>query len=336
MKKLIVFLFLVPLCLAAAFAEGAQDAAKKYRWKVGFNTVAGSIRDVAAKEFKRVVESKSAGQIAIDIFPGEALGTEQEMIEAVKVGALDFQLCGGTALQNLVREVTPPTLPFMVKDYAEAHALLDGPLGAHIKQKAAVHNLQILSFLDLGFAQITNNKRPIRVPDDLKGIKMRSPNEPTSIATFKALGSAVSTMPFGEVYLALSQGVVDGQFNPLDAIYDTKFHEVQKFLAITNHFYYYIHFMMNKKLWDSLPAHLKPIVQEGAIAAREVSREWFTKKDAEMLAKLKPSFQEITYPDIAAFRTKLEPLYRDELSKMVPAEALKLAQESLAQYRKKK
>lgn len=330
MTRLLVFLFLVPWCLGAALAE-----AQTYKWKVGINTVAGSIRDVAAKEFKKIVEAKSNGQVTVTLFPGEALGTEQEMIEAVKVGALDFQLCGGTALQNLVKEVTPPTLPFMVKDYDEAHALLDGPFGEYVKQKAAVHNLQILSFLDLGFAQITNNKRPIRVPDDLKGIKMRSPNEPTSIATFKALGSSVSTMPFGEVYLALSQGVVDGQFNPLDAIHDTKFHEVQKYLAITNHFYYYIHFMMNKKLWDSLPANLKAAVQEGANAAKQVSRDWFKKKDAEMLAKLKPSFKEITYPDIAAFRAHLAPLYKDELSKMVPAEAIKLAQETLDKYRKK-
>lgn len=335
MKRLLVFLFLVPFCLGAALVGPAQGAAQTYKWKLGFNTVAGSIRDVAAKEFKKIVETKSNGQITVAIFPGEALGSEQEMIEAVKVGALDFQLCGGTALQNLVKEVTPPTLPFMVKNYDEAHALLDGPYGDYVRQKAAVHNLQILSYLDLGFAQMTNNKRPIRVPDDLKGIKMRSPNEPTSIATFKALGSAVSTMPFSEVYLALSQGVVDGQFNPLDAIYDTKFHEVQKYLAITNHFYYYIHFMMNKKLWDGLPANLKGVVQEGANAAKQVSRDWFKKKDAEMLEKLKPSFQEITYPNIAEFQAKLAPFYKDELSKMVPAEAIRLAQETLEKYRKK-
>lgn len=331
MRRPLVVLFLAFLVLGVASAEAAQS----YKWKVGFNTVAGSIRDVAAKEFKKVVEAKSNGQVTITIFPGEALGTEQEMIEAVKVGALDFQLCGGTALQNLVKEVTPPTLPFMVKDYEEAHALLDGPFGDHVKAKAAVHNLKILSFLDLGFAQITNNKRPIRVPDDLKGLKMRSPNEPTSIATFKALGSAVSTMPFGEVYLALSQGVVDGQFNPLDAIYDTKFHEVQKYLAITNHFYYYIHFMTNKKLWDGLPPNLQSAVQEGANAARQVSRDWFKKKDAEMLEKLKPSFKEVTHPDIAAFRAHLAPLYKDELSKMVPPEAMKIAQDTLEKYRKK-
>jgi tripartite ATP-independent transporter DctP family solute receptor len=333
MKKLVALL-VAGLCLTAVWAE-AGEPARKYKWKLGFNTVAGSIRDVAAKEFKRIVEGKSNGQISVDIFPGEALGTEQEMIEAVKVGALEMQLCGGTALQNLVKEVTPPTLPFMVKDYAEAHALLDGPYGDYVKQKAAAHNLQILSFLDLGFAQITNNKRPIRTPDDIAGIKLRSPNEPTSIATFKALGAAVSTMPFSEVYLALSQGVVDGQFNPLDAIHDTKFHEVQKYLAITNHFYYYIHFMMNKKTWDGLPADLKQVVQEGANAAKQTSREWFTRKDAEMLEKLRPSFKEITYPDVNAFRAKLAPVYANEFTKLVPADAIKLAQETLEKYRKK-
>jgi tripartite ATP-independent transporter DctP family solute receptor len=337
MKKTMLALLLVALVISGVSAGGQGEAAAEgeetYEWQIGFNTVEGSVRDFAAKEFKEVVETRSNGRIQVEIFPAEQLGSEQEMIEMVKVGALDFQLCGGTALQNAVPEVTPPTLPFMVTGYEEAHALMDGEFGDYLKEKAAEKDFQILSYLDLGMVQITNNVRPINEPSDLEGIKMRSPNEPVSIATFQALGASVSTMAFTEVYLALSQGVVDGQFNPLDAIWDTKFFEVQEYLAITNHFYYYIHFMTNVDLWESLPSDIQAIVQEGADAAAQVSREWYETKDAEMLERLRPHFVEITYPDSAEFRAALDTFYEGRLSEMVPPEAIAVAERTLAEYR---
>jgi TRAP-type transport system periplasmic protein len=338
MKKSILALLMALFVISGIFAGGQGEAAVKgeetYEFQIGFNTVEGSVRDVAAKKFKEVLEARSNGRIEVKIFPAEQLGSEQEMIEMIKVGALDFQLCGGTALQNVVPEVTPPTLPFMVTGYDEAHALMDGEFGEYLKGKAAEKGFQILSYLDLGMVQITNNKRPITVPSDLVGIKMRSPNEPVSIATFQALGASVSTMAFTEVYLALAQGVVDGQFNPLDAIWDTKFYEVQDYLAITNHFYYYIHFMTNVDLWESLPADIQEIVQEGADAAAQVSRDWYETKDAEMLERLRPHFSEITYPDSVEFRKALQPFYEGKLSEMVPPEAIDVAERTLAEYRK--
>ncbi len=335
MRRIATLMVLVVLCSSVAFAGGSQeDAAEQtYRWRIGFNTVEGSVRDVTAREFKRVVEERSNGRIQVEIFPAEQLGSEQEMIESVMIGALDIQLSGGPALQNLFPEVLPPSLPFMVSSYEEAHALLDGPYGDLIREKGREHNLEILSFLDLGFAQITTNRRPIRQPSDLEGLQVRSPNEPAFIETFRALGARVSTLPFTEVYLALSQGVVDAQFNPLDAIYDTKFYEVQDYLAITNHAYYYFVFMMNRGLWESLPADIQAIVQEGANAARDRSREWFETKDAEMLEALRPHFREITEPDTALFQEKLVPVYQNQFAQMVPPAALTMAQDFLTDYR---
>lgn len=333
-KVFMVWMVLV-LCGGFVFGAGAREAPaeKTYNWRIGFNTVEGSVRDVSAREFKRIVEARSNGRIQVEIFPAEQLGSEQEMIESVMIGALDIQLCGGSALQNLFPDVLPPSLPFMLTSYDEAHALLDGPYGDHIREKGKEHNLMMLSYLDLGFVQITSNRRAIRSPADLEGLQVRSPNEPVFIEAFRGLGARVSTLPFTEVYLALSQGVVDAQFNPLDAIYDTKFYEVQDYLAITNQWYYYFVFMMNKSLWDSLPSDIQAIVQEGADAARDVSREWFRTKDAEMLERLKPHFREVTYPDTTLFQQRLEPVYRNVYSQMVPQEALTLAQSFLNEYR---
>lgn len=327
--------------LVLAGCGGGKDAAKKdegktYKWRIGYHTVPGSVRDLSAKEFKRVVEEKSKGRVKVELFPGSSLGNEQEMIEMVKAGGLDFSLPGGGALQNLVKEYAVLTLPFMFSNYDEAHAVLDSQTGDRLKKMAEQHNLKVLSFCDLGFAQITNNKRPIKTPDDLAGLKIRSPKEPSSIATFKALGAAVSTMPFSEVYMALSQKVVDGQFNPLDAIYDTKFYEVQDHLAITNHFFYNYEFMMSKKLYDSLDPELQKIVQEAANAAMEVSRKFYKEKDAEMLTKLKPHFKEITNPDLAAFRNKLNPLYDTEFKDIVPKATVDEVKAFVENYRKTK
>ena len=335
MRQAFTVLMVLLLCSAFAFAggQGEAPAEETYSWRIGFNTVEGSVRDVSAREFKRVVEERSNGRIQVQIFPAEQLGSEQEMIESVMIGALDIQLCGGSALQNLFPDVLPPSLPFMLTSYDEAHALLDGPYGEHIRAKGREHNLMMLSYLDLGFVQITSNRRPIRQPSDLEGLQVRSPNEPVFIEAFRGLGARVSTLPFTEVYLALSQGVVDAQFNPLDAIYDTKFYEVQDYLAITNQWYYYVVFMMNHTLWDSLPSDIRAIVQEGANAARDTSREWFRTKDAEMLELLRPHFREITEPDTALFQEKLQPVYRNVYSRMVPPEALAIAQDFLDEYR---
>jgi len=335
-SKVASVIFIVALFLILSTEGIGLCQQKTYHWRIGFNTVEGSVRDVAAKEFRRIVSERTNGQVKVDIFPGEILGTEQEMIEAVMVGALDIQLSGGGSMQNLIPEFAASALPFVVHDFEEAYALLDGSWGDKLKALAEEHNLKILSFCDLGFAQITNSKRPIYTPDDLKGIKMRSPNEPVSIETFKALGAAVSTLPFSEVYLALAQKVVDGQFNPLDAIWDSKFYEVQDYLAIINVFYYNVNFMMNKALWDSLPGDLQNVVQEAAYAARDVSREFSQAKHTEMLEKLKPHFKEITYPDPRLFQQKIQPLYQDTFTNLLPKYAIDSVIRFMEDYRKNK
>ncbi|MFM1652193.1 TRAP transporter substrate-binding protein [Brevibacillus sp. B_LB10_24] len=316
----------------AGGAGKSQDSGKTYKFKLGFNTNEQSVRYEAAKKFKDAVEEKTNGRVEIQIFPSETLGTEQEMLESVKIGALDFQLAGGGSMTNILPQYGTLQLPFMINGYDEAYAVLDGPIGDRWKKEAEEFGYKVLAHADLGFAQITNNKHPIKSPEDIAGVKMRSPNEPTSIETFNQLGAITSTIPFSELYLALSQGVVDGQFNPLDAIYDQKFYEVQKYLAITNHFYYHINFIMNKGLWDSLDPELQTIIQDAANEARDLSRELTQKRNSEVLDSMKANFEEITEPDIAAFRAKVEPAYA-KLADIVGKQNFEEVQKFLEEYR---
>ncbi|GGC76737.1 C4-dicarboxylate ABC transporter [Thalassobacillus devorans] len=336
MKKLSFLMVALVIILAACGgdnASGTEDGEFEERtWKIGFNTVEGSVRDVAAKKFKEVVEAETDGAITVEIYPNEELGSAQEMIESVQVGALDMQIAGANMMANTVPEYAALSLPFLVKDFDEAHAILDSEIGDKLKEKGQEHGLKVLSDVELGFAQITNNKQPINKPEDLKGLKMRSPNDVSLIETFKTLGSSVSTMPFTEVYLALSQGVVDGQFNPLDAIYETKFHEVQDHLAMLNFTYYYSYFIMNQSTFDGMEPELQKIVQEAANEARDASYEFTASKDEEMLDEMEDSFVEITEPDVAPFQEKVQPVYT-KMEDTMGAEIINDIQTFLEEYR---
>lgn len=278
-----------------------------FEWKLGLNTPEDSVRGEAAKVFKEYVEDETGGAITVEIFAGETLGSEQEMLEQVESGALDMQLAGGGAMQNIIPEYAVLQVPFMVEDFDEAYAVLDGEIGDELRDIAYDKGFKVLIHTDLGMAQITNSKVAVHHPDDLKGLKIRSPEEPTSITTLEQLGASVTTMPFTEVYMGLQQGVIDGQFNPLDAIYENNMHEVQDYLTMTNQFYYFVNFLMNKDLYDSLDSDLQAIVDEGSKAAQIASREYTQKMDEEMIDILQDEFVEIvTEPDLEAFREKID------------------------------
>ena len=296
----------VAVAMAAALAQvspvAAADCKKTYEWKLGFNTVQDSIRGAATAAMQKVVAEKSGGCAVIKVFPGETLGTEQEMIEAVQLGALDMTLSGGGALSNVDPLFGATTMPFLFSSFEQAQAVLNGPFGDRLKERALAKGLKVLTFSELGFAQITNSKKAINGADDLYGLKIRSPKEATLIATFESLGATVTPMPFSEVYLALSQGVVDGQFNPLDAIYENKFNEVQDYLALVNIFYYNTVLSMSKAVWDGVDADTQAILLEGAKAAQKAALDYANDKQNSMLAKMKSSFKEITQPDTVPFR----------------------------------
>lgn len=316
-------LVMVSCALTAGGSKEAQGALKSYNFKLGFNTTAESVRGEMAKEFKRILETESNGRLKVDIFPAEALGSEQEQIEGVLVGSQDFSFPGGGAMANVDSIFGAISLPFLTTGYDDAHSKMDGAIGDYWKKVAEGYGYKILGFGDLGFAQISNAKRPINKLEDMRGLKMRSPNEPVLIGSMQSLGASVVTLPFTELYLALQQGVADGQFNPLDAIYQTKFHEVQNYLALVNIFCYNINFITSQKLWAELDDEAKVIVQKGAKAAIQISRDYYINADAQYLEKLKPFFKEITSPDTAEFRKAVSPVY-DNFAKNVPADFMEL------------
>lgn len=299
---------------------GSTTDLPSYTFQLGFNTVEDSVRGEMSHVFADYVNEASNGRITVEIFPNSSLGSEQEMVEMVKTGSLDFTIPGVTALSNVDNNFGAYGLPFMVNNFDEAHALLDGAFGDALKDIAKTNGYKLMSWGDLGTVQITNNVRPIKSLADMKGLNMRCTNEEVSLKTMAALGCATTTLAFSELYLGLSQGVVDGQFNPIDAIYQNSFTEVQDYLAIVNMYTYGITLLMNDSKFDSLDAEAQQILMDGALKAQEAARNYCANAESEYLQKVKDEgcFVEITTPDTAEFKAATASVYDDFLATCDP------------------
>lgn len=313
MKRTIIF-WIVILCLATNLQVFA-DTLQSYTWKLGYNTIEESVRGVAAKRFKEIVEEKTDGRIKIEIYPAETLGTAQEMVEAVKMGAQTFQMVGNGTFSTVVDEYNLFSVPFLFNDVEEGLAFAKSEVPQRWSDKAFDRGYKILATYDLGFNQITNNKRPIRKPEDLKGILLRAnPADSLNIKVFKQLGASISTMSYSEIYMALQTGVVDGQFNPLDAIYESKFYEVQDYLTMINLQWYTFMLSMNKKTWSELDEETQAILLDAAEQASVFAKNYTTEKTNEYLELLQDEFKEITFisaEEKIPFFEKLQPIYEE-------------------------
>lgn len=321
LKQTSLFLLFFILVLSACSDNGDSNdgsGADTYEWSIGYNTVEDSIRGVAAQEFKEVIEEESNGNITIELFPNEELGSDNEMIESVQVGALDLQYSSGGAMAETIPQFSVMNLPFMFKNVDEAHAAIDGPTGDTLTELANEEGFQMLTSFSIGFAQITTNKNPVNSPEDLQGLSIRSPNEPVPIKTFEELGSQVTTLPFTELYLGLSQGVIDGQFNPLTAIDDSNFYEEQSYLAMTDIIFYHSPLIMNQDLWEGLDEDVQEMVINAANKASDVARDFEKETEEDVLSKIEDEFEEVTNPEKEAFQKAVEPVYEyfeDEIGK---------------------
>jgi len=335
MKKLILVIALI-MVLTVTLSVFA-DSLKSYTWKLGYNTVEDSVRGADAKKFKEVVEAKTNGRIKIEIYPSEILGSAQEMVEAVKVGAQDFQLVGCGTFSPVVDEYNLFMIPFFFSNVEEGLAFSESEIAARWDEKAFEKGYKVLSTYDLGFNQITNNVRPIIKVGDLNGIKMRAnPADKLPIEVFKQLGCSISHMAYSEVYMGLQTGVVEGQFNPVDAIYESKFYEVQDYLSILNLQWYTFQLTMTEKTWSNLDAETQAILLDAAKQARETAKDYTTIKMKEYLELLKDEFKVITYitdSEKDEFRKKLQPIYAELRSKYPDVAD---AEKWLEDYRKSK
>ncbi len=257
-----------------------------------------------------MVKAKTDGRIEVQVAPSAQLGDDAAMVTALRTGALDLSANSQGAVANAVPEYAAFGMPFLFSNAAQAFKLLDGPLGKELADKSAEKGLVVLGYWDNGIRHMTNSKRPITKVEDMKGLKMRTPPDTVLVDIMQALGAEAQQIKFAELYVALQQGVVDGQENPLMNIHASKLYEVQKHLALTSHQFQMTPFLMSKRSWDRLSDADKKAVQEAAAEATALQRKLSQESDDKLLADLKSKGVQVTTVDKAAFQKATAPVVR--------------------------
>jgi TRAP-type transport system periplasmic protein len=289
------------LVLACAALAPIWAHSQTVKLTLGHGSAVGNPRHEASVKFADVVKAKSGGRIEVQVAPSAQLGDDAAMVTALRTGALDMSANSQGAVANAVPEYAAYGMPFMFSSPAAAFKVLDGPLGKELAEKSAEKGLILLGTWDNGIRQMTNSKRPITKVEDMKGLKMRVPPDATLVDIMKALGAESQQIKFAELYVALQQGVVDGQENPLVNIHASKLYEVQKHLALTNHQFQMTPFLMSKRTWDKLSDADKKAVQEAAVEATALQRKLSQDADDSLLADLKAKGVQVTTPNKADF-----------------------------------
>ena len=299
------------LALAAAAALPLPATAQT-TMKINISVAQNSHYGVAIDTFAREVEARTNGRYKIQTFYAGALGAERESVEGVQLGTLDLTLTSTGPLPNFVPEVAILDIPFLFRDYAHARAVLDGPIGQELLQKFPPKGMVGLAWAENGFRHMTNSKRPVNLPDDLKGLKMRTMENPIHIEAYKHFGILPTPMAFTEVFTALQQGTVDGQENPLSVITAAKLDQVQKNLTLTGHVYSPAIILMNKGQWDKLSSSDKQAFLDAAKEAVKANRTRIDDDERKAVADLRAKGMVIVENvDKAKFQAALAPVYVD-------------------------
>lgn len=307
MKK--VFIFGLIFVFVFGFVS-FSFASVKVNIKLGHAVNEKDAFHICALKFKELAEKNSNGEIKITIYPNRQLGDEKTLLERMKMGIVDAGAITGGPIVNFVPIFGVTDLPFLFSSPEHAYAVLDGPIGKSLLKKMEEAGFKGLAFGERGFRNLTNSKRPVRTPQDVKGLKIRVMQNPVYVDTFKALGANAVPMAWGEVLTALQQGTVDGQENPVNVIYAFKLYEVQKYLSMTRHAYAPMVIMFSLKKWNKIPEKYQKILQDAAQKAAEYEREYDNKNEAVQLKEIeKHGMQVIMDPDIEAFRKAVKPVY---------------------------
>lgn len=318
--------FLGTAGLLAVLMSGTAALAET-QLNFGHTTAKGSHYSVGVQAFGEKLKELSNGEFVVVEQAAGALGGERDMIEGLQIGSVEMVITSTGPLGNFVPETLVLDLPFLFKDYDSAHAILDGEIGQELLDKVSEQNMVALAWSENGFRYITNSVRPISTPADLKGLKIRTMENPIHMEALRDLGASPTPMAFPEVFTALQQHTIDGQENPLPVITTSKFWEVQKYISLTGHFYSPAIILVSPVLWDSLTDEQKGWFEEAAVASVAATRAKVQENEQNGVALLqtngmevvtevdKTPFIEASQQAYASFTAK----YGDEMLKRIQA-----------------
>ena len=310
---------------------GAAFAAPEYVIKVGYILPENQSDHIIMRDvFKKDIEEKSGGKISVELYPNAQLGGDRELIESVQLGTVQVAIPATSALAGFDKRFQVFDLPFLFKSKETAFKALDGELGHKVDELLKPLGMRNLGYGENGYRHITNSRGPVHKPEDLKGIKLRTMENPLHLAFFKMLGANPTPMSFGELYTALQQGTVDGQENPVVLVYTSKFYEVQKFYSLTGHVYSATMLVANDDFFASMPEDLWKIVEDAGKRYVVEQRALAEVQEQEFLEELKKTglqINELTPEEKRLFIDATLPAY-DLFKDIIGAELVELAKKA--------
>jgi TRAP-type transport system periplasmic protein len=304
MKRLAV----ATLILAVAAAGTAQA---KMELKLATVTPAHHAYNDGAREFARLIEEGTKGEIIIKVFPGGQLGQgERELLEGLQVGTIDLAVTSTGPISNFTPEMGVLDLPFLFVSHEHVDRVLDGEVGRQLLDAMASARIKGLAFMENGFRHFTNSSRPLSAPADFKGLKLRTMENPVHLASVRELGAQAVPMSWGEVYTSLQTKVIDGQENPIAIIHATKMSEVQRYLTTSGHFYSPAPLSMSLARFNKLKPEWQALFLEAALKAAAFERNVIRENEAAQTAELKTWGMDVQSVDKQVFIDALQPVYQ--------------------------
>ena len=295
---------------AALSAVSSQAWAEPIVLKFGHVGKPGSLFSASVEEFAKRANAKLGDKAVVQVFGSSQLGKDKELLQKLKLGQITFSL-PSSVMSSVSDEFGIFEMPYIIKD-REHMKKVQGAMGDDVFQKAAnAKGYQIISYWENGFRNITNNTRPVNKPEDLKGIKLRTPKGAWRVKMFKLYGANPTPMAFSEVFTALKTGVIDGQENPYAQIWSAKFQEVQKYLSITGHVYTPAYVLVSEKHFAELPEDIQQILIETAEETQDYVYELAAQLETDLLAKLIDGGITVNTADKDAFIAASKPIYEE-------------------------
>lgn len=320
--SLLATLFLIALFPASAGADTLE-------LKFGHVGGPGSLFELSAEEFAKRANAKLGNKAKVVVYGSSQIGGDKELLQKLKLGTVDFAL-PSTVMSSESDLFGVFEMPYLVKDRDHMKRIEKKVFWSKLAPAVEPKGLKIIAVWENGYRHITNNKRPIKVPADLQGIKLRVPEGVWRVKMFQTYGANPSPMKLSEVFTALQTGVMDGQENPLVQIYSQKFQEVQKYLSLTGHVYTPAYVTVGKKKWESLPADVRKILEATAKETQAYVYATAERLDNELVDKMKAAGMQINQADKAAFVKASRAVYDEYGSEVKGAKDLIDAALSLA------
>ena len=298
--------------LLAGGAAGCQGRSASGRLELKFGHVGapGSLYQFSADEFARRANEALAGRAEVVVFGSSQLGGDEVLLQKLKLGTVDLSL-PSTIMSSFVEEFGLFEMPYLVQDREHMKRIEREIVWPELAAHAEEAGYKILAVWENGFRHVTNNVRPIRTPEDLSGIKLRTPRGVWRVRMFQAFGANPSPMPFSEVFVALQTGVMDGQENPFTQIVSAKFHEVQHYLSLTGHVYTPAFVTAGRDRWDRLPQEVREALEQAARDTQQFVYETAKRMDAELLEELTAAGLEVNEIDRDRFLDASRAIYEE-------------------------